>query len=113
MGAAMGRPQRGTEGRGVRKPRTDDELREFGKQHLAYEVEQLFLKGLDLVTQYEPPGTVRELTRRNALIESFAIHARTLTNFFYPQKIGDEDVICGDYIVDQMAWRKARPKIPR
>jgi hypothetical protein len=97
----------------MRKPRTDAELRAFGKDHIAYEVEQLFLQGVDLLTQYAPPQTVRDRTRRNALVESFAIHARTLTDFFYPQSVGDDDVIADDYMDKGMAWRRARPKIPR
>ena len=54
---------------------------------------------------------------QNALIESCAIHSRTLVKFFYPfegkQQTRETDAIADDFFVTTDKWKNACPKIPK
>src|SRR5262249_37462283 len=49
----------------------------------------------------------------NAVVESFAIHARNLVIFFYPEmsKRKDGDVVAPDFIEDLASWQRTRPRL--
>jgi hypothetical protein len=47
-------------------------------------------------------------TIRNALIESFTIHARILLDFLYSTNPQPDDVIAEDFFDDSSAWLKQR-----
>lgn len=53
--------------------------------------------------------TVDDVTK-NALLESFAIHARQLVNFFYDSSKQGE-IVASDYFGDPISeWKKVRKK---
>ena len=52
---------------------------------------------------------------KNALIESFTVHARSLAIFLYPPEHArkrPDDVTSDDYVGDIQQWREARGAIP-
>lgn len=112
MGASnswMGKP---------RKTRTDEELR-AASLHLAYEWDALTaaLGGI-LKVNDATASDLNTLTERlhlltvwSAIYESFALHARSLMHFAYPDSpIFPEDVLALDYISE---WETVRPPIAR
>jgi hypothetical protein len=77
-------------------------------QHLAYEVDMLAGLARELETVAQSPGVLR-----NALLESFTVHARTLLQFFYPTSPRAHDVLSNDYFDDVVAWRKTLGRQPK
>jgi len=51
---------------------------------------------------------------KNALIESFTIHARSLAIFLYPEEARKypDDVTSEEYVKDIQEWKEARGSIP-
>jgi len=54
---------------------------------------------------------VKDEVVRNALLESFAVHLRSLMDFLWPEKPRDDDVIVEDFFLDPGVWRKVKPAI--
>ncbi|MCZ6691094.1 MAG: hypothetical protein O7H41_16015 [Planctomycetota bacterium] len=93
-----------------RKSRSDAELVQTSENHLKYEVDMLAA-----LTEAIPklgPEEDESFTSwgiRHALLESFAVHARTLLGFLYSSSPWEDDVIAEDFFDDPETWRKARP----
>lgn len=91
---------------------TDQELHDYAADHLYYELWMLYEAGARLV---HDPAVHTDWVLKNALIESFAIHARSLTIFLYPENSPKyaTDVTSFDYVRDVQPWRSARgPIVP-
>lgn len=96
----------------VRVKRSTPELQAVSA-HLLYEIEML----ADLV---EAMGRVdigseapdQEWAVRNALLESFTIHARSLVGFFYPRHPQLDDAIADDFFDDDTWSRRGVPENP-
>ena len=71
-------------------------------EHLAYEIAMLLGTAEELQTAPESDIT------KNALLESFAIHARSLFAFYFGGRRYCSDVIAQDYVDD---WNTVRPGI--
>lgn len=87
-----------------RPARSADELREVSK-HLLYEM-QMFGMTMTTLGAFEgiSPGDART-TMQNALMESWALHARNLLAFLYDDRPARDDAIAGDFIE---GWREKR-----
>jgi hypothetical protein len=98
---------------------SDDRLREFAEEHLDYEVAMIaglvehFRKiGAAIAASGHGEPDVPDLVTRNAHVESFAIHARTLLEFFYrkePDPRFPDDAFAGDFFDDPDEWKRLRP----
>jgi len=79
--------------------------------HLLYEVQMLINSSLALASLKinENNGPLL-ITIRNALVESFAIHARILLDFLYSKREKETDMIADDFFDELDKWRKVRPK---
>jgi hypothetical protein len=74
-------------------------------EHLLYEIE-MFVGTANLLMSTQPDSIIT-----NALLESYAIHARALTDFFYPPRTYKKnDVIAENYVPD---WRDKRPSMSK
>lgn len=91
-----------------RPKRSAEELRSVWK-HLLYEIQMLNETGKILSTFNADPANDRDRIIQNALIESFALHARSLTAFLYPENPKADDVIADDFLDDYSAWQRRRP----
>lgn len=89
-----------------RQRRTEDELR-AASDHLAYEISMLRSSGHALLSGISLGDAVR-----NALLESFTIHARVLLDFLYAEDPHRDDVIAEDFFQSPDVWLKARPQKP-
>jgi len=94
-------------------------------EHLGYEIDMFFHTGALLVSKEYSGGDGGVLFPttsihfaldenkvaliRNALIESFLIHARSLVDFFYRDNPWEDDLIAEQYIE---GWKDIRPSIP-
>jgi len=56
-------------------------------------------------------GIAEESWLKNALLESFVIHARVLIDFFYALNPQKDDVIAEDFLSSPDVWRNERPKL--
>ena len=81
-----------------------DQLREASK-HLHYEISMFDFTAREL-------AILGPSQRRDALLESFTIHARILTDVFFPAGGEDSDVFAQHYFDDPMTWKKARGPKP-
>ncbi len=91
---------------------TDQELRDYSADHLFYEMWMFCETGARLVRD---PSVHNDPVVKNALIESFTVHARSLTMFLFPKegKKLPDDVTSDEYVDDVQQWRHARgPTIP-
>jgi hypothetical protein len=64
----------------------------------------------DPLLQLGAPSAAETNLLRNALIESFAVHARNVIDFLYPNKPQHTDVIAADFYAPG-AWAAHRPGI--
>src|SRR5262245_54401754 len=87
---------------------TDDQLRDYASIHIYYELEMLHETAIRL--KFGPVDT--DVIFRNAFIESFTIHARTLAAFLFYDRTRPDDVTAEDYVKDIDAWKGARGPIP-
>jgi len=71
-------------------------------EHLLYEIE-MFVGTAKLLASAQPDPIIT-----NALLESYAIHARALTDFFYPNNPRNDDVLAKHYAPD---WEDKHPTI--
>lgn len=88
---------------------TDQELHDYAADHLYYELLMLYETAMRLV---HDPAIQTDWILRNAMIESFTIHARALVLFLYRSKQRPDDVTAEEYVKDPVAWRAARGPIP-
>jgi hypothetical protein len=93
-----------------RPKRSTEELRSIWS-HLLYEIEMLNETGKILSTFKADPDVDRDRIIQNCLIESFALHARSLTAFLYPENPKADDVVADDFLDDHSAWLEKRPPI--
>jgi hypothetical protein len=90
---------------------TDAELQAFSGEHLFYELEMTFWTA-PLVVKYAVPKDVDDQVIKNALLESFLVHVRSLKAFLYDPKGREDDVCADDYVVNAEEWRRARGEVP-
>ncbi len=90
---------------------TDQELQDYSADHLYYEIWMLYETGARLV---QDPAVHSDWVLKNALIESFTVHARSLAIFLYPEEAKKlpDDVTSDEYVKDARQWRQARRTIP-
>jgi len=88
---------------------TEQELRDYAADHISYELSMLYETAMCLE---HGKALDTEIIVTNALVESFAIHARTLAQFLYygPRRPGD--VTAEEYVRNVRAWKEARGSIP-
>lgn len=103
--------------------RTPGELRNHSAEHLHYELGMLFETARRLESQQQPKSSESDesdphqddVVVTNALIESFAIHARGLALFLHPDATSARyanAVTADEYVTDGDHWRKDRGAIP-
>ena len=83
-----------------KKPRTvlnERKLREYSKEHVFYELSMLLNAAILLESESISDSYALVRALRNATVESFALHARNIIDFFYPTKIWEGDVLADDY----------------
>lgn len=85
-----------------RSQRPDDVLKK-ASTHLHYEFWMLISTAHALAS-----GVAAEDCLRNALLESFVIHLRTLSDFLYAESKKHDDVLAGDFFVSG-EWLNLRP----
>ncbi len=90
----------------ARPTRTSDELRQIS-EHLFYELWMLDTTARILAIEAFGEGPVR-----NALLESFTIHARGLLQFFFPNQPRPDDALAVDFLPSASAWETARGDMP-
>jgi hypothetical protein len=91
----------------LRKKRNPQELRD-ASEHLLYE-----LGMLDRLAHLLALSAFGEGPVANALLESFAMHARNLLQFFdVPEKPREDDVLAEDYFGSSEAWESVRGAVP-
>ena len=95
-----------TKKKGNRKRRSAEELQR-ASDHLWYEVWMLNVCAKRLI------GGVHDQGIKNAVIESFAIHARALIHFLDPKpRIYPKDVLAEDFFPTEHDWNKNRLTMP-
>lgn len=87
-----------------RNRRTDEELREIAGI-LLYEKGMMFYTASSLASEQT------DHLLRNALLESFVIHARNLIAFIWSESSNSDDVLAEDFFPDPQNWRSARPEM--
>jgi hypothetical protein len=91
----------------ARPSRPDSELR-AAAVHLNYEIDMMTRVFQALITR--GPETPQWLT--NALLESFVVHFRSLSDVFYPgSNVKVDDVLASDFFDDPASWDKLRPTL--
>jgi hypothetical protein len=90
---------------------TDQELRDFAADHLYYELLMLHETAMGLKWRETLDA---DFALKNALIESFTVHARVLAQFLYysPSKKFPDDVTAEHYVRDVREWKAARGPLP-
>lgn len=89
---------------------TDDKLREFSAEHVSYEIHMLFRSALGFGAVIG--DSFEAHTVRNALMQSFAIHARNLIGFLY-QNPKSDDASASHYLKDPEEWSATeKPVVP-
>jgi hypothetical protein len=89
----------------TRAHRTEKDLK-GSLEHLHYEFWMLMS-----VAQALASGIASQGWLLNALLESFVIHLRALTDFFYPEKPKNDAVIAADFFKEVGAWETIRPPL--
>jgi hypothetical protein len=96
------------------RPKPDESKLRKGAGHIFYEVQVLLeLFPLRITPDFVNPTSRRILMIRNAIIESFAVHARNLIDFLYTRNPDVDDVIAEDYFKSPSTWYSIRPKKPK
>lgn len=81
------------------------QLQEIAWEHISYEIEMFEYSGSRLVKGIANDG------ERNAMLETFLLHARCLYDFLYPsEKIRKDDVLADDFFDDLSELRKTLPQ---
>jgi hypothetical protein len=86
---------------------TDQELRDYAAHHISYELTMFYETAMGLKWR---ENLDNDFTLKNALIESFIVHARVLAHFLYQARSPKypDDVVAEDYVKDVPTWRTAR-----
>ena len=79
-------------------PFSDTQLLEFSEEHLLYEF-QIFRWVADSIAK-KPTGF-----ESSALLESFIIHLRNLSDFFYSDSDRNDDVLAADFFDKPEEWK--------
>lgn len=87
---------------------TPEELRTFLREHLSYEIEMLrgTAEKMFAIALHDHEAGAKDyafadVTIRNALLESFTVHARALFDFLYePPNTRDDDALARNYVGD-------------
>ena len=82
-----------------------EQLIEFSKEHLYYEVAMLY--GVAEHLQKD----IKDFYIFNALLESFIIHMTIILDFFYKPQMKADDAKAIHYIRDVRAWKIKLPKM--
>jgi len=91
--------------------RTTADLRKLADEHLKYEIDCLFGTALAMnAIRQESATDFIGTAVRNALLESFAIHARTLLQFLYSESPNGDWVIAEDFFDVPETWFQGRPQ---
>ncbi len=88
---------------------TDAELRSYSQDHLYYELWMLFETASRVLNDR---ALHDDRLLKNAVIESFTVHARALTVFLWPDVVRSDDITSDHYVIDPAAWASARGPIP-
>jgi hypothetical protein len=80
----------------TRKRLSDEELVEYSREHIFYELVMLFDTGATLQSG-KIDTSPRSNNLPNAVLESFAIHVRNVTEFIYPRNKRHGDVSAQDF----------------
>src|SRR4051812_11520484 len=86
----------------ARSIRTPTQLRD-ASEHLHYEFWMFVTLSRALAISVFGQGAIR-----NAILESFTVHARVLLDFLYAEKPQADDVIADDFFTDPETWRQIR-----
>ncbi|MCB0282228.1 MAG: hypothetical protein H6627_13085 [Calditrichae bacterium] len=89
-----------------RKKRENADLKE-ALDHIVYE-----LKMLRVLSQTLVIGLFGNSIFTYSMIESFAIHARNLIDFLWPQKPSNDHIIANDFFNNPDKWNEIRIEIP-
>ena len=79
---------------------TEDDLKQFAKDHIAYEVRSLVEQAQAIAAWTGPTNPTAD-----ALIEAFLVHTRLLDDFLGKNTPSGDDVLASHYIVDWTAER--------
>jgi hypothetical protein len=91
----------------LRSRRPEAELR-AAAEHLKYEIDMLrhVAQALSALQPVKPQWLI------NALLESFVVHFRSLSDVFYPgSNVKSDDVLASDFFDDPTAWEGLRPAL--
>jgi len=83
-------------------PRTHDDLKK-ASEHLRYELDMLNSVAQALATNFAGAGVLN-----NAMLESFAVHVRSLIFFLFPENPKPDDVLATHFVSDPAAFEAAR-----
>lgn len=86
---------------------SDETLLRFSGEHLAYEMEMFFATAAELLR----PLNVNSDLIKNALLEAFTIHARSILFFFYPENPRKDDALAEHFLTSKKAWNVIRPQL--
>jgi hypothetical protein len=89
----------------------DDELLDYSREHVCYELQMLYETAARLVND---PKVHDDWVVKNALLEAFTIHARVMATFLFPDVIQPraDDVTALHYVREPSAWAAARGPLP-
>jgi hypothetical protein len=89
----------------------DDELLNYSREHVSYELLMLYETAARLVND---PKVLDDWVVKNALLEAFTIHARVVAAFLFPDVIQPraDDVTALHYVREPSAWAAARGALP-
>lgn len=76
--------------------------------HVAYEESDDSFQPGDITHIGTGTPTDEEEATEFALLESFLLHTRVLRDFFYPERINDDDVIASHFVEN---WKLIRPEM--
>ncbi len=87
--------------------RTTEELA-LGWRHIAYETSML----LFCTRALGEADAERSAEVENALLESFTIHARSLTSFLFVEADDEQEMVAAHFVRDPAVWREERGELP-
>ena len=79
----------------------------------AFDIVHYEARMLRHTSQLLASGALGDGALRNAVLESFLIHARGLDDFFYRDRQWSDDLLAGDFIVAPSSWVQVRPAKPQ
>lgn len=91
---------------------SSEDLIEFSKQHLFYEIWMLY-RVIDMLgseTYKLSEENSQNQVLFNALLESMIVHARIVLDFLYCKRLKSDDAIASDYFLNPSDWESLLPK---